>query len=302
MTHLSTWPYVPGIATGNKTLLVENARIAVEQAKRSRELVVFYSDAMNIIKNQYQHNLKIAKDVREAFKNGQVEAHFQPILTIDGNETLMYEGLARIKINDALYEPDYFLSVVNRSRMDGQLTRMVFLDCVKRFRQTNLCWSMNLTAQDMLDPSLAQFLDDELKRYPTPHHISFELIETEAIANLTEIKGFVEMVRRHGAKVFIDDFGTGYSNISNILKLEVDGLKIDRSLVSQITKDDEVYLFIQHIANFAKEVNLTLIAEGVENKLVADKLAKAGIKYVQGFYYAKPARELAHISQTAKAS
>ncbi|MGB0988872.1 MAG: EAL domain-containing protein [Pseudoalteromonas spongiae] len=291
-----------GIATGNKTLLVENARIAVEQAKRSRELVVFYSDAMNIIKNQYQHNLKIAKDVREAFKNGQVEAHFQPILTIDGNETLMYEGLARIKINDALYEPDYFLSVVNRSRMDGQLTRMVFLDCVKRFRQTNLCWSMNLTAQDMLDPSLAQFLDDELKRYPTPHHISFELIETEAIANLTEIKGFVEMVRRHGAKVFIDDFGTGYSNISNILKLEVDGLKIDRSLVSQITKDDEVFLFIQHIANFAKEVNLTLIAEGVENKLVADKLAKAGIKYVQGFYYAKPARELAHISQTAKAS
>lgn len=293
-----------GIASGNKTLLIENARIAVEQAKRSRELVVFYSDAMNTIKHQYQHNIKIAKDVREAFNTSQVHAYFQPIVSTDGNEILMYEGLARIKMNNTLYEPDYFLSVVNRSRMDGQLTRIIFLDCVMRFRKTDLCWSMNLTAQDMLDPSLAAFFDDELKRYPTPQNITFELVETEAVANFNEVKSFITMVKRHGAKVFIDDFGTGYSNISNILKLEVDGIKIDSSLVSQIVKDEEVFLFIQHIASFAKKVGLTLIAEGVENKLVVDKLAQAGINYVQGYYFAEPAQTLAQVEQelSAKAS
>ncbi|WP_372767542.1 EAL domain-containing protein [Pseudoalteromonas sp.] len=293
-----------GIASGNKTLLIENARIAVEQAKRSRELIVFYSDAMNTIKHQYQHNIKIAKDVREAFKTAQVHAYFQPIFSTDGNEILMYEGLARIKMKDTLYEPNYFLSVVNRSRMDGQLTRMIFLDCVMRFRKTDLCWSMNLTAQDMLDPSLAAFFDDELKRYPTPQKITFELIETEAVANFNEVKSFISMVKRHGAKVFIDDFGTGYSNISNILKLEVDGIKIDSSLVSQIVKDEEIFLFIQHIASFAKKVGLTLIAEGVENKLVVDKLAQAGINYMQGYYFAEPAQALAQVEQelSAKAS
>ncbi|AIY63779.1 EAL domain-containing protein [Pseudoalteromonas piratica] len=291
-----------GIASGNKTLLIENARIAVEQAKRSREHVVFYSDAMNALKSQYQHNIKIAKDVRDAFNNSQVQAFFQPIVTSDGNDVLMYEGLARIEMNNKLYEPDYFLSVVNRSRMDGQLTRIIFLECVDHFRKTDTCWSMNITAQDMLDPSLAAFFDDELKRYPTPHNITFELIETEAVANFNEVKGFITMVKRHGAKVFIDDFGTGYSNISNILKLEVDGIKIDASLVSQIIKDEEVFLFIQHIASFANKVNLILIAEGVENKLVVDKLAKAGIKYMQGYYFAEPAKSLAQQEVPAKAS
>ena len=98
-------------------------------------------------------------------------------------------------MQNTLYKPDYFLSVVNRSRMDGQLTRMIFLDCVNRFRKTNLSWSMNLTAQDMLDPSLAEFLDYELKRYPTPNLITFELIETEAIANFNEVKNFISMVK-----------------------------------------------------------------------------------------------------------
>lgn len=291
-----------GFAVGNKQTLVENARIALEQAKCSREHVVFYSDSLSSIKNQYQHNLKIAKDVREAFEAKHVTPYFQPIVSADSSQVIMYESLARVHTDKALLYPEDFLCVVTRSRMGGQLTRMIFLACVKQFRNTDHSWSMNLTAQDMLDPVIAEFLDSELKRYPNPKKVTFELVETEAIASFNEIKNFIAMLKTHGAQVYIDDFGTGYSNISNLLKLNVDGLKLDASLVKQVIKDEDVFLFIQHIASFAQTVNLTLIAEGVENKLVLDKLTEAGIEWFQGFYFQEPSESLTLENQQAKAS
>lgn len=281
-----------GIAQGNKELLVENAHIAAAQAKQSRDCIVRYSDSMHKVKSQYLHNVKIAKEVREAFSNQLLVPYFQPVMCLISNKVSQYECLARIKsFNNTILEPNDFLTVVNRSRMDGQLTRLMFSQCAELFRRTQIHWSINLTAQDMLDPSLACYLEDELKRYPNPSHITFELLETEAIANFSEVKAFIDLVRAKGVKVIIDDFGTGYSNISNILKLNVDGIKLDGSLVKQIATDHDVFLFIEHIASFTKQVNLQLIAEAVENKMILDTLVKAGVRLVQGYYFAEPSAE-----------
>ena len=114
------------------------------------------------------------------------------------------------------------------------------------------------------------------------------------------MKAFIDQIRAKGVRVMIDDFGTGYSNISNILKLNVDGIKLDGSLVKQIANDADVFLFIEHIASFAEQVNLQLIAESVENKLVLDTLLKAGVTLMQGFYFAEPQANIDSTSEFKK--
>ena len=121
-------------------------------------------------------------------------------------------------------------------------------------------------------PCLNEFITNELKRYPHPSNITLELIETQAIANYSEVKAFISMVKSKGVKVIIDDFGSGYSNISNVLKLEVDGIKLDGGLIKQIIHDNDIYLFIEHIAAFANQLDLLLIAESVENAAIVNAL------------------------------
>jgi EAL domain-containing protein (putative c-di-GMP-specific phosphodiesterase class I)/GGDEF domain-containing protein len=293
-TPLLTDPFIyitlcAGISSGNKSMLLENAHIAALQAKQGRHTVVNYSSALHDVKNQYQYNVAMAKEVREAFENNRIVPYFQAIYDNETNAIIQYECLARmITCHGEILKPESFLDVVNRSRMDGMLTRTMLTQCFARFRKTSTCWSINITAQDMLDPSLAEFLENEFKRYPLPSNITLELLETEAIANFSEVKAFITMVKNRGIRVIIDDFGTGYSNISNVLKLEVDGIKLDGSLIRQIIHDKDIYLYVEHIANFAKQLNLQLIAEHVESKPIANALKKANVTLMQGNYFAEP--------------
>jgi len=278
-----------GLSQGNKNNLLENAHIAAAQAKQNRRISMNYSDSLNEVKKSYQHNVTMAKKVKNAFSENMIVPYFQPIIKVDSGNVEQYECLARIRYKDGtILKPSEFLTVVNRSRMDGLLTRTMFNQCVEIFRDTNLKWSLNLTAQDMLDPCLSQFLEDELKRYPHPTNITFELLESDAIAHFSEIKTFIKMVRARGVKILIDNFGTGYSNISNILKLEIDGIKLDGSLIKQLATDNDVFLFIKHICSFSKQVELQVIAEHVESKLILDILEDIGINLAQGYYFCEP--------------
>jgi EAL domain-containing protein (putative c-di-GMP-specific phosphodiesterase class I) len=194
-----------------------------------------------------------------------------------------------VTANGEVLKPDAFLNVVNRSRMDGLLTRTIFSQCISRFRKTTICWSLNITAQDMLDPSLSEFIAYELKRYPHPSNITLELLETQAIANFSEVKAFIGMVKSKGIKVIIDNFGSGYSNISNVLKLEVDGIKLDGALIKQMVNDKNIYLFIEHIASFANQLDLQLMAQSVKDKTIVTALKKANVTLMQGNYFAHTA-------------
>jgi EAL domain-containing protein (putative c-di-GMP-specific phosphodiesterase class I)/GGDEF domain-containing protein len=294
-TPLLTDPFIyitlcAGIASGNKSLLLENAHIAALQAKQGRHTVVNYSKALHDVKVQYQYNVEMAKEVREAFDNNRIVPYFQPIIDTKTNQVVQYECLARmVTANGEVLKPDAFLNVVNRSRMDGLLTRTIFSQCISRFRKTTICWSLNITAQDMLDPSLSEFIAYELKRYPHPSNITLELLETQAIANFSEVKAFIGMVKSKGIKVIIDNFGSGYSNISNVLKLEVDGIKLDGALIKQMVNDKNIYLFIEHIASFANQLDLQLMAQSVKDKTIVTALKKANVTLMQGNYFAHTA-------------
>ncbi len=290
--------YCAGIASGNKSLLIENAHIATLQAKHGRGKVVSYSKVMSDVKNQYQYNVSLAKEVQEAFDNNRIVPYFQAMFNTTNNEVVHYECLARmVTKNGEILKPDSFLNVVSRSRMGGLLTRTLFSQCIERFRKTDIYWSLNISDKDILDPSLSEYIANELKRYPHPENITLGLLESHAITNFLEVKTFISMVKTKGVNVIITGFGSGYSNISNALKLEVNGIKFDGALVKQAVSDENIALFIEHTVHAAKQLGLTLMAESVENISIENALKNVDVALMQGNYFAYPAPHVNSSSQ-----
>lgn len=279
-----------GIASGNKLMLIENAHIALQQSKFNNQRVVRYENVFKQVEERFRNNVTLAKEVKEAFDNNRIVPYFQAIYDTNTEQIEHYQCLARLaSAQGRIHSPDYFMTVLKRSRMDGLLRRTMFTRCVEHFRKTNLSWSINITAQDILDPSLSEFFEQQLRRYPQPHNIIFQFHESDAIAYFSEVKTFISLLKNKGAQVFINEFGSGFSNLPHILKLEIDGLKLDKNLVSQIHSNNDNFLFIENLVKYANQLNLQVIAEQVDNEQIADALSRAGINLMQGSHFSSPA-------------
>ena len=278
-----------GVATGNKLLLIENAHIALQQAKLNNQRLIRYENVFKQVEEQFKSNVFLAKEVKEAFDNNRIVPYFQAIYNNQSKAVDHYQCLARmVSSTGRIHAPDYFMMVLKRSRMDGPLRRTRFTRCIEQFRKTNVRWSINITAQDILDPSLSEFFELQLRRYPQPHNIIFQFHERDAIAYFGEIKTFISTLKNKGAQVFINEFGAGFSNLPHIRKLEIDGLKLDKGLVSQIHTNKDNYLFIENLVKYAQQLKLDVIAEQVDNEQIADALARAGVTLMQGSHFAPP--------------
>ena len=95
-------------------------------------------------------------------------------------------------------------------------------------------------------------------------------------------------MKQYGAKISIDDFGTGYSNFDYLMKLKVDYIKIDGSMIRDIDKDKNSQIITQTIVEFAKKMNIQTIAEFVYSKNVFEKIRKLNVDYAQGYYFGEP--------------
>ncbi|HFB53758.1 MAG TPA: EAL domain-containing protein, partial [Sulfurimonas autotrophica] len=153
-------------------------------------------------------------------------------------------------------------------------------------------FSVNLSIDDMLNEKTVHFILEKLSTYNAPHRVVFEILENNKIENYQEIKKFIQKVKAYGAKIAIDDFGSGYSNFSHVLELNVDYLKIDASLVKNITQDENAKKVTQTIVNFAKNIGLQTIAEYVEDEASLKELSSLGVDFIQGYYIGKPAPKL----------
>ena len=278
-----------GIDTGNKLMLIENAHVALQQAKLNNQRIVRYENVFKQVEEKFRSNVTLAKEVKEAFDNNRIVPYFQAVYNNQSKQIDHYQCLARMaSATGRIHAPDYFMMVLKRSRMDGLLRRTMFTRCIEQFRKTNVRWSINITAQDILDPSLSEFLELQLRRYPQPHNIIFQFYERDAIAYFSEVKTFINTLKNKGAQVIINEFGAGFSNLPHIRKLEIDGLKLDKGLVSQIHTNTDNYLFIENLVKYAQQLKLDVIAEQVDNEQIADALARAGVTLMQGSHFAPP--------------
>ena len=186
------------------------------------------------------------------------------------------------------YSPYLFLEAAKNGRLYGDLTRIVFDKACQFFAERDDMFSINITASDILNPQTATFIFSCVSRYGVGERLIFELVETEAIEESELIIQFFDRVKGLGCSLAIDDFGTGYSNFEYLLKLDIDYIKIDGSLIRYIDRDTNSRIVAETVVDFARRLNVKTVAEFVHSPDVETEVRRIGVDYLQGFLLGEP--------------
>ena len=276
-----------GVARGRKDLF-RRSYLALSHAKKGDKPFIIYSHKEKI-EEKFLKNIQIHHEVKSAIEDDRIVPFFQPIYNIKNNEIEKYEALMRIKTKDGGYKlPIEFLDVAKKVKLYTSLTKKMIIASLSYLHQLRISVNINLSVDDIENQSITRFIYNIVNKSELGEYITFEIIETQEINSFTKVMNFIKKMKMLGCKFAIDDFGSGYSNFDHILKLDIDYLKIDGSLVKNVDSSKESEIFVRTIINFAKELGIKTVAEYVYNKSVYDKVNQLGIDYVQGFYIGKP--------------
>ena len=276
-----------GVALGSQNLLTR-ADIALHRAKEKNTHLSIYELEENI-EEKYRNNMTIARNIRQALSENRIICHYQPIVNVITGVIDKYETLVRMIDNDCtIILPMQFLPIAKKTKLYPQITRAVIHQACAKFETRSESFSINLSDSDIRDPHTVSEIINIITQTKTAPRIIFEILESEGINNYEEVASFIERVKALGAKIAIDDFGTGYSNFENILKLNVDFIKIDGSLIKGITTDSRHNIIVDSIVDFSKKIGAKTIAEFVSDEAIYDAIVTHGIDYSQGYYTGKP--------------
>jgi diguanylate cyclase (GGDEF)-like protein len=276
-----------GIALGSEKLLTR-ADIALHRAKEKKIAYAIYESHENI-EDQYQKNIQMATSVHHALSEGRIVCVYQPIVHIGNSEIHKYETLVRmIDGEGGVIAPMEFLPIAKKTHLYAQITQSVVRQACTTFENRSEFFSVNLSIDDIENPYTVQEIIKTIIRTDTAKRIIFEILESEGIENYESVIQFATQVRALGAKIAIDDFGTGYSNFEHILRLNIDYIKIDGSLIRGITDNKRHQIIVETIVQFAHKMGAETIAEFVSDADIFTSIKAMGITYSQGYFTGKP--------------
>ncbi len=282
-----------GIASQEHEIITK-ADMALQSAKKDNNKMIVVYDTTLDRSQSITKNIDGIKLLKYAIKNDKIRPSFQPIYHVKTKKILKYEALARIITEDGnLISPYDFISIARKSNLYSYITEAMITKSFAFFKDKEYEFSINLSIDDIENKTTTKFIINSIKKFPEPQRIIFEILESDKIDNYEKLKSFIDTIKNFGCKFAIDDFGSGYSNFAHILELNVDYLKIDASLVKNITKDDNAKVITRTIISFAASLGLETIAEYVEDKASLKMLEDMGADYIQGYYIGKPKKDLA---------
>ncbi len=236
-----------------------------------------------------------AVELRQAIREGQLVLHYQPQFDIATRAFTGVEALVRWQHPEmGLIYPDRFIPLAEQFDLIGDLTRWVIGEVVRQQR----CWqnqglqvsvSANISAIDItsltLPEQLAELLADNRL---DPTRLSLEVTESALMGELVTSLDILTRMRLKGIGLSIDDFGTGYSSLSQLHRAPFTELKIDRSFVMNIVDDAEAKAIVKTCILLGHELNLRVVAEGVETEEHLKLLHELGCDTAQGYLFSKP--------------
>jgi EAL domain-containing protein (putative c-di-GMP-specific phosphodiesterase class I) len=238
-----------------------------------------------------------AGDLWDAITAHRVVMHYQPQYDMRTGETVAAEALVRlIDIEGQLIYPDRFIDMAEQSDIIVPLGRAVIEQVcadLAAFRADGFVlqrMAINLSARQLnLDASLVEFIDQMVARHGLKYDdLEFELTERQSLTPNCEGIALLSVLAERGARIVIDDFGIGYSSVLYLTELPISAFKLDRALVNRLPEDKAMQSVVKSLLMLAKDLELEVVAEGIETKEQNEYLARAGCLLAQGFGYAKP--------------
>ncbi|MDR3597370.1 EAL domain-containing protein [Clostridium sp.] len=269
-------------------LLFEKAEMALNHAKKNRELFQVYKEELNIYEG-IKENIVWTKKIKDAIAENRILPYFQPIVNNKLGTIEKCEALIRmIDENEKVISPYFFLDIAKRAGLYKELTKIMLEKTFEISNKTDYQISINLLFQDIVNSQVRALIIEKLQKAKNPENVVFEIVESEGIENFNEVAEFIKEIKKYGCKIAIDDFGTGYSNFSYLMKLNVDYIKIDGSIIKNIHKDKSAETVTKTIVAFAKELGIETVAEFVSEEEIYNKIKDLNVDYSQGYYFSEP--------------
>jgi sensor c-di-GMP phosphodiesterase-like protein len=225
----------------------------------------------------------------------EIKPYFQPLFDLRTGEILGCEVLARWICNDGtVIPPSRFIPLAESSgrieRMTWQLTAMAISQLRPLLRQNKrFKLSINVVAHHLLAPGFVRELRQLVAgAKASPRQIVLELTEREEISDLAGAAAVIGELRERGFSVAIDDVGTGHSGLSQIQRLGANILKADKFFVDAIARDQSAVTVIKMLVQLANDLNMQLLAEGIETEEQRSALIACGIEHGQGYIVSPP--------------
>jgi diguanylate cyclase (GGDEF)-like protein len=272
--------------------LLRHADIALYTSKEEHVPVVYAS--------KHDHHsparLGLIGETKRAIDNGEFVIHYQPEIDLVTGHAPRVEALVRWDHPErGLLLPDAFIPVARQSALIRPITRYVLNAALGRCREwqdagLDVAVAVNLAGRDLADSRLEDEVAEALRRWKLePQMLELEIPESAVLNDPERVKKMLTRLSERGVRLAVDDFGSGYASLSHLKQLPVDVLKIDKSFVENIGTNDEDDAIVRSTVELAHSLGVVVVAEGVENEEILDKLAAIGCDLAQGFCLSEPA-------------
>jgi EAL domain-containing protein (putative c-di-GMP-specific phosphodiesterase class I) len=243
-----------------------------------------------------------AERLAAALDRDQIRIAYQPKVSLTTGHLIGVEALARwTDAECGVVLPHTFIPIAERSGLIGRLTICVMQHSLEtcatlRRMHPDATVAVNLSPLVLNDPMLPGEIADLLERADVaPNALVAEITESRAITEMKVVGDTLARLRRHGVGCSIDDFGTGYASLLALLRMPFTELKIDRAFVAACAQDRDAWKIVNATIRLGQELDLNVVAEGIETEIVERRLRDGGCEVGQGYRYGRPMSEAALI-------
>ncbi|MAT93733.1 MAG: hypothetical protein CME59_14135 [Halioglobus sp.] len=291
--------------------LLRNADLAMYQAKNAgKNNFKFHQEAMN---RDIVMRSNMTAALRKALEYNELELHYQCIVDAQTRVTCALEGLLRWRYPDAIdgVTTETVVGVAEDSGLIVPLGRWVIREACRQFRSWRdqgaklQCVAVNVSSEQFRRAGLVEVVEDALLANGiAPHNLVIEITEGAMMSDEDRALRTLRQLKEIGVQIALDDFGTGYSSLSYVHRFPVDILKIDRSFVAGVERDEGSRAITMAVIALAHQLGLRVVGEGVESVAQQRFLIDNGCDELQGYLYSKPlsARDMTPLLVTADAA
>jgi EAL domain-containing protein (putative c-di-GMP-specific phosphodiesterase class I) len=245
-------------------------------------------------------SVRLTREFHDALKSGQLRLHYQPIVDVATGHIAGFEALMRWEhAQQGFIPPSIFVPLAETSGLIVEASRWALeesCDALQRLAartgRQDVFMSVNFSGADFYAPEFAENFEATVRaRSIDPARIHVEITERLLLDKPEQARATLGRLHDTGARIALDDFGTGYSSLSYLHAFPIDVLKIDRSFIAAMGKDRRSLELIRSIIGLGRNLDIKVIAEGVEQRAEALTLAQLGCDQAQGYYFARPMPE-----------
>ncbi|MFW6005479.1 MAG: putative bifunctional diguanylate cyclase/phosphodiesterase [Desulfonatronovibrionaceae bacterium] len=273
--------------------ILSKADIAMYASKRKKTGYTIYDPRLD---NSGINRVSLMGELKNSLNRKELCLYFQPKISLPAESLSGAEALLRwIHPSRGFIPPSDFIPLAEQGGLIRQVTALVVDMAAAAVKEWNeqgffLSLSINISTRDIQEGTLPGLVESCLKKYRiNPRQLEMEVTESAFMSAPRNAARILSSLRKTGVRISIDDFGTGYSSLSYLKELPVDILKIDRSFVMNMDQDPNDAKIVKSIIDLGHNLDLRVVAEGVENRQILDRLKVLGCDMAQGFYIMKPA-------------